>query len=126
MAWRFYKMKQNDSLKRLYALGRLKAGQMNKTEALYAEDLRTREIAGEIVWWKFEGVKLKLADLTYYSPDFAVMLANGQIELHEVKGFWRDDARVKIKVAAEQFPLRFVAVQKLPKKAGGGWKTEEF
>ncbi len=54
------------------------------------------------------------------------MLANGQIELHEVKGFWTDDARVKTKVAADQYPFRIIGVTKLPAKAGGGWKVEEF
>lgn len=108
------------------ALGRLKAGAMNKTEAAYSEVLRMRQIAGEVAWFKFEGVKLRLADSTFYSPDFAVMLASGQMEMHEVKGFWQDDARVKIKVAADLYPFRFIAVQPLPKKSGGGWKAEEF
>lgn len=108
------------------ALGRLKTGQMNKTEAAYADALKNRQMTGEVAWFKFEGVKLRLADNTFYSPDFAVMLADGQMEMHEVKGYWQDDARVKIKVAAELYPFRFIAVQPLSKKAGGGWKTEEF
>jgi hypothetical protein len=36
------------------ALGRLPAGAMNKTEALYAEHLRHEEQAGRVVWWKFK------------------------------------------------------------------------
>ncbi len=108
------------------ALGRLKAGQMNKTEEAYAKDLELRRSAGEVAWFKFEGVKLRLADSTFYSPDFAVMLANGQIEMHEVKGFWQDDARVKIKVASELYPFRFVAVRPRAKKNGGGWEVEEL
>ena len=108
------------------ALGRLKIGAMNKTEAAYDEVLRNRQRNGEVAWFKFEGVKLRLADNTFYTPDFAVMLACGQMELHEVKGYWQDDARVKIKVAADLYPFRFIAVQPLPKKSGGGWKTEEF
>jgi hypothetical protein len=40
-----------------------------------------------------------------------VILANGEVEMHEVKGFWRDDALVKIKVAAAMHPYRFIAVQ---------------
>lgn len=54
------------------------------------------------------------------------MLADGALEAHEVKGFWEDDARAKIKIAADMYPIRFIAVQVLPKKAGGGWKIEEF
>ena len=48
------------------------------------------------------------------------------LEFHEVKGFWRDDARVKIKVAAEHFPFKFVAVRKKKLSEGGGWDVEEF
>lgn len=110
----------------MFALGRLKAGQMNKTETAYEAHLKLRMLAGEVLWYRFEPFKLRLADNTFYSPDFGVMLADGVIECHEVKGFWQDDARVKIKVAAEQHPFRFIAVQALPKKEGGGWKLEAF
>jgi hypothetical protein len=65
---------------------------------------------GDILWYRFEGLKLRLADNTFYTPDFAVMAADGVMECHEVKGFWRDDARAKIKIAAEQYPFRFKAV----------------
>jgi hypothetical protein len=101
---------------------------MNKTEAAYAKDLELRRLAREIVLWRFEPFKLRLAGKTFYTPDFEVMLPNGQIEFHEVKGgFWRDDARVKIKVAAETFPeFRFLAVTKRRKQDGGGWQVEEF
>lgn len=108
------------------ALGRMKAGAMNKTEVAYDEYLAALLYGGSILWYRFEGIKLRLADNTFYTPDFAVMLADGTIECHEVKGFWQDDARVKIKVAADQYPFRFVAVKALPKKHGGGWSIEEF
>lgn len=72
--------------KTIQALGRLKAGQMNKTETAYAQELELRKRYGEIAWYRFEGIKLRLADNTFYTPDFAVMLANGQLEMHEVKG----------------------------------------
>ena len=111
---------------RIQALGRLKAGQMNKTEAAYAAELQARQVAGEVAWYRFEGIKLRLADNTFYTPDFAVMLADGQMEAHEVKGFWRDDARAKIKIAAAMFPFRFCAVVKEAKKRGGGWGHEWF
>lgn len=110
----------------LQALGRLKKGQMNKTESEYCQLLELRKRAGEVVWYRFEGIKIRLADNTFYTPDFAVMLSTGEMEMHEVKGFWTDDARVKIKVAAEQYPFRFIAVKPKAKKAGGGWEVEEF
>jgi len=113
-------------MNRSFAAGRLKTGQMNKTEAAYAEYLKQLQAVGGILWHKFEGVKLRLADNTFYSPDFAVMQADGQLEMHEVKGFWQDDARVKIKVAADMYPFKFVALKPRAKKHGGGWEVEEF
>lgn len=98
----------------------------DKTESAYCQHLEQRKRAGEIAWYRFEGIKLRLANNTFYTPDFAVMLATGEMELHEVKGFWTDDARVKTKVAADQYPFRIIGVTVKPKKAGGGWKIEEF
>ncbi|RRF49889.1 DUF1064 domain-containing protein [Klebsiella pneumoniae] len=112
--------------KTVQALGRLKAGQMNKTETAYAQELELRKRYGEIARYRFEGIKLRLADNTFYTPDFAVMLANGQLEMHEVKGVTGPTMRVKTKVAADQYPFRIIGVTKLPAKAGGGWKVEEF
>lgn len=112
--------------KHIQALGRLKVGTMNKTEAAYADTLELRRIAGEVAWFKFEGLKFRLADNTFYTPDFAVMLADGSLEAHEVKGHWEDDARAKIKIAADMYPLRFIAIQRQSGKAGGDWKIEEF
>lgn len=110
----------------LQALGRLPAGTMNKTEAAYAAFLDTLMRCGDVIWYRFEGYKFRLADSTFYSPDFAVQRATGHLEMHEVKGFWTDDARVKIKVAADIYPHAFIAVQALPRSKGGGWKIETF
>ena len=112
--------------KGLFALGRLKAGERNKTEQAYENLLEAMRISGDVLWYKFEGMKLRLADNTFYTPDFAVMLSSGQIGMHEVKGFWQDDARVKIKIAAELYPFRFVAAKPKAKKNGGGWELEVF
>lgn len=101
-------------------------GQMNKTEAAYSETLKLRIAAGEIEWFEFDALKLRLAGSTFYTPDFLVMMRDGSLEVHEVKGFWEDDARVKIKVAAEMFPFRFLAVTAKSRKQGGGWEYEEF
>ena len=106
-----------------YALGRMPVGKMNKTETAYAEYLELQKHAGEVLWYKFEGIKLRLADNTSYTCDFAVLPSDGILEMHECKGgFWRDDARVKIKVAASLYPFRFIAV----KKKGNGWEREDF
>lgn len=112
---------------RMLALGRLPAGVMNPTESAYAALLELEKQAGLITWYAFEPIKLRLGKNTFYTPDFGVRLASGELELREVKGFWRDDARVKIKNAAYMYPIfRFVAVTKKKKRDGGGWEREEF
>ncbi len=95
-----------------FALGRLKAGTMNGTETKYAEHLELRKRSGDLLWYKFEGIKLRLADKTFLTPDFAVMNRDGVMEMHDVKGFLMEDANVKLKVAAEQYPFRFYIVKK--------------
>lgn len=95
---------------------------MNKTERAYAEHLEIRRRAGQIVHWEREPEKLRLAKKTFYTPDFRVVTVAQEIEMHEVKGFWRDDARVKIKVAARLHPYRFVAVH----RRGGTWEYEHI
>lgn len=111
---------------RSFALGRLKPGTLNKTEAAYAAHLDLLKHAGEVLWHRFEGLKLRLADNTFYTPDFAVMAADGVMECHEVKGFWQDDARAKIKIAADLYPFRFLAIKARAKRDGGGWEREDL
>jgi enolase len=107
------------------AHGRLKPrGEMNKTEAAYAAHLKLRENAGEVLWWAFEAIKLRLANNTFITIDFAVMLADGSFESHEVKGrkgktyYSTEDGKIKAKVAAEIFPWTFKIVWPLQ---GRGW-----
>ncbi len=102
--------------------GRFKPGVMNRLEHAYADELEEQKRAGKIAWYAFEAIKFRLADKTFYTPDFIVMGPLGDIEAHEVKGFWQDDARVKIKVAAELFPLPFCAVTHRKKQ----WVYEWF
>ena len=84
---------------------------MNRMETRYAEHLSMLVSAGLIAGYWFESIKVRLANRTWYAPDFLVMLPAGQLELHEVKGFMEDDAAVKLKVTAEiyrLFPLKLV------------------
>jgi len=105
---------------------RRKPGEMNKTEQAYADHLEALRIGGEVVAWTFDALKLRLADNTFYTPDFLVQKPDDTLEVHEVKGHWEDDARVKMKVAASLFPFRFLAMKPLAKKHGGGWEVETF
>ena len=115
--------------KAMYALGRLKTGAMNKTEQAYGAYLELLRQSGYVAWFKFEGVKLRLADNTFYSPDFAVMLTDGQMQMHEVKGaraIFQDDAKVKVKVAADAYPFQFLVAYPIAKNKGGGWEIVEY
>ena len=108
------------------ALGRMKSGVRNATEADYEKLLETRRCIGEVLWYRFEGITLRIAKGVSYTPDFVVMLASGEIELHEVKGYWRDDSRAKTRVAAEQFPFRIIAITRPSRKKGAGWVYEDM
>ena len=89
------------------------------------EVLWPRYQRGEIAAWSFESVKFRLADATFYTPDFMV-IAHDCIEIVEVKGSYeREDARIKWKCAAEQFPwFRWIVARWMGKKKG--WKIEEY
>jgi hypothetical protein len=97
-------------------------GVMNKLELSYAHELENKKRSGLIEWYSFDAIKLRLAEKTFYTPDFLVMMRDGIMEVHEVKGHWEDDARVKIKVAADKFPFIFKAI----KKVRGQWEVELF
>jgi len=106
-------------------------GQMSTTEAKFREHLQERVERDEIFSFAFEPVRLKLADLTYYTPDFMLIHNDGLIEFVEVKGSWhapnQDKSRVKLKVAAEQNQwAKFSAAVPIAKKNGGGWEIEEI
>ena len=84
---------------------------MNKLESRYNQRLELLKRADEIVDYRFEGITFKLADDTRYTPDFLVVFKD-RFELHECKGHMRDDARVKIMVAAKLFPwFKFVIIR---------------
>lgn len=89
-----------------------KPGVMNKREARYAAELELRRRAGEIKQWAFEAVKFRLADRTFYTPDFVVWNNDGTMECVEIKGWMEDDAAVKWKVVQELYPnIRWTLVR---------------
>ena len=114
-----------ESMRNMQALGRMKTGKMNKTELAYSQHLEALKSCGEIVWWKFEAIKLRLADNTSYTIDFFVMKSSGELEGHEVKGYAMDDSMVKIKVAAEIYPFRFLLI-KAANKNCSAWNIKEI
>jgi len=99
-------------------------GMPNGLETDYANHLQSLLLAGEILFWAFEKIRLTLADRQTFLPDFFVIQADGTAEFHETKGYWREDARGKIKTAAQQFPcFVFKGVKRGKSKA---WEYENF
>ena len=95
---------------------------MNDTERAYAGNLEMRRYAGEILWWAFEPMQFRLAGRCTYTPDFILLTADGEMVIHETKGFMEDDAAVKLRLFREQFWfLRLFVV----KRRGRGWTIKE-
>jgi hypothetical protein len=110
------------------ARGELTDNPMNASEEAYARHLEAETQAGRVLMWAREPVTLRLAKGCRYLPDFMVVSADNRIEFHEVKAGgaakvnskWRHphrDGIVKIKVAADKFPFRFI----LASPCKGGW-----
>lgn len=76
---------------------------MNKTERKYADYLYMEQLRGQIISYEFEPIKWKLAFHTFYTPDFFIVYPD-HFKFVEIKGFKRDDAIVKFKMAREKYP----------------------
>ena len=108
----------------------------NATEARFAREvLDPYKRSGIIDGYTFEGIKILLAAATpatdgqakipaaYYTPDFIVWKHGCQPCCVEIKGYWEEAARLRIKVAADRHDyLTFVAV----KYIGRRWEYERF
>ena len=92
---------------------------LNKTEKLYLAYLRVFNYS----YLGIQNITLKLADDTRYTCDFNYTNENGRLVFDEVKGgFFRDDAKVKIKVVARMYRIfRFRVVR----KTKTGWDFED-
>lgn len=110
-------------------------GRMNKTEAARYRELLALEDSGEIMRGSimFEEVKFRLADRTWYTPDFLYVLRNGRIVVEEIKGYaaelqHREDGWIKAKAVADKYGhlASFVVLIALKKKDGGGWERREL
>lgn len=101
-------------------------GGMNKTEIAYQAGLDLRFRVGEILYYEYEAITLKLGHDLRYTPDFFVLNKAGEVEFHETKGNWiEEDSLVKIKAATSKFPMfRFI----MAKREGRGqdYALKEF
>lgn len=100
----------------------------SKLEHDYAERLEILKLAGEIQGWWLKPMRLRISDTPeakgkkalYYSPDFAVLTNDGTYEIHETKGFMRNAAWNRLRVAATEHPFKFIVVRKVK----GSWTFE--
>ena len=81
-----------------------KRGRMNKTETAMSMELESYRAQGVVTRWRFESVKLRLADNTWYTCDFQVWLPDNRILMLEVKGWLREHGGIRFKVARELYP----------------------
>jgi hypothetical protein len=98
-------------------------GYASRLEARYAEHLTALVRAGEVAEWWYEPFSIKLAPNTFHRPDFLVQLADGSMELHECKGFFRDDALVKSKITASMYPFPYLVCRW---GKASGWVVERI
>jgi hypothetical protein len=112
------------------------AGQQSAHEVAFEGHLRAR-LGKDVLWFKYESVKVKLADGTWYTADFVALHDDHVLVCYEVKPgrmvngelgtIITDGAAVKLKVAAEHFPLRFVLVtaHKALVRDGAAWSFKQ-
>lgn len=92
---------------------------LNKTERERFAQLRSMRVP----CLETQAITLKLGDDCRFTPDFSYIGENGEMVFEDVKGFQRDDALVKIKVAARKFTwARFLIV----KKSKHSWEITEI
>ena len=75
-----------------------------------------------ITYYYIQSINFKLAWDKRYLPDFFTVSTDGKFSAWEVKGFMRDDARVKLHVFARQFP--WIQVFLVTHK-NGKWQIDE-
>ncbi len=122
-AWSFRleEMRRTDAAMR--AEGR---GQRAEVENPHLPTPNSQRLNPVIGWW-FHALKLRIGENCFYETDFLVQLADGTLELHEVKGgHIEDDAVVKLRSVVDQYPFRVLLVRRRPKAEGGGWRVTEF
>lgn len=118
--------------RRARAAGLTRKGRMNGLEAAFERRLSIQKSAGIVSWYRYEGMRLQVTDLgvtakggsrraVYYTPDFVVVTADGEVEIYEVKGgHWEPASQVRFKAAATEWPFTFfVATER-----NGKWNIE--
>jgi len=87
-------------------------------EVVYADVLQARLVAEEIQGWNYEPQVFKLAvnghHIASYTPDFLINHLDGTDEIVEVKGWWRPDAKMRVKLFRALYPRYLFTVVGTP------------
>jgi hypothetical protein len=102
-------------------------GYKSQLEADYAARLKTLELAGIVKRWRYEPVNIRLVDKkkaqSHYNPDWLVEYNDGRWFFDETKGYMRSTGRLKLYLAATDFPMfKFRKVT----REDGEWKIVEI
>ena len=65
----------------------------SKEEGLHATYLLVEQEEGRIQKWAYEPISIRLPGGKTYKPDFVVLMADGRVQIHEVKGAWSRNKR---------------------------------
>jgi hypothetical protein len=102
---------------RRLARARRVPGVMNKLEAEFEQLFLMQKPHGYEEW------TFRLGPDCRFTPDFWSQEEDDSITISEVKGHWKDDAKVKMRVACERYPLlRWEAWTKVNKI----WTRQKF
>ncbi len=94
---------------------------LNKLERAFLGHLEAHKLGPLLT----QAITLKLANGVRYTPDFVEVRYSTGLIAYEVKGFMRDDAAVKIKVAASLYPWITFFLATRPRGASA-WRIERI
>jgi hypothetical protein len=87
-------------------------------EVKYADRLEVMLADGEIAGWAYEPQVFSLDvnghRIARYTPDFIINHRDGTDEVVEVKGYWRADARLRVKLFQALYPRYLFTVVGTP------------
>lgn len=78
----------------------------SKLEKEFAYQFEAMRRADQIAAWWHKPIRLRLATGAWYTPDFMVQHNDEELVLHEIKGHWREAAKVRTKVIRDLYPFR--------------------
>ena len=79
-------------------------------------------MTSQIQAWHFDAINLRLGPNLHYRPDFFVVYPD-RCKFVEIKGFLRDDARVKFITATQTYPYFDWVMIKAGKGDPSTWKV---